>query len=414
MVTRPEKSYMGMRGNALIMAFTEPLGQGILFLTTPFWSLYALDLGASLTLIGLLSLVQGLVRISLQAPVGYLTDKVGRKRLVVLGGFIASLAPLAYYFATRWEHLLIGVTIEAFTNIALPARQAMFADAIDSEKRATAFASIHTLFSVFSTIMPIASGYLLNKVGFLPGMRTAYLIAFVVMLLTSFARAAFLVEDLDINERAPSRPSLRGTFFEMFDPLFSIKALRVILLSAFLYSMAQGIVRRYSVIYAIDVVGISMTQWGLVSGAMGALGIFTKVPTGWLIDKISRKTCILISYVTRPIFLIGFALSRSFPQLLLVKIVDNTFSFVQQPALEALVIDLTPKKKRGRTYGAMNIIPGIASTISPMIGAFIWEAIGAEWAFYTSALFAATAFVVLSTFLHLPDIQNPKARAHVD
>ena len=392
-----------MRGNALVQAFTEPIGQGILFLTTPFWSLYALDLGASLTLIGFLSLVQGLVRISLQAPVGYLTDRMGRKKLVVLGGFIASLAPLAYYFATRWEHLLIGVTIEAFTNIALPARQAMFADAIDPEKRATAFASIHTLFSVFSTIMPIAGGYLLNRVGFLPGMRIAYLIAFLVMLLTSFARAAFLVEDFDINERAPSRMNLKRTFFEMFDPLFSIKALRMILLSAFLYSMAQGIIRRYSVIYAIDVVGISMTQWGLVSGAMGALGVFTKLPTGRLIDKISRKTCILISYVTRPIFLVGFALSRSFPQLLLIKVADNTFSYVQQPALEALVIDLTPKEKRGRTYGAMNMVPGIASTISPMIGAFIWEGVGAEWAFYASALSAAMAAIVLSVFVRLPE-----------
>ena len=392
-----------MRGNALVQALTEPIGQGILFLTTPFWSLYALDLGASLTLIGFLSLIQGLVRISLQAPVGYLTDRMGRKKLVVLGGFIASLAPLAYYFATRWEHLLIGVTIEAFTNIALPARQAMFADAIDPEKRATAFASIHTLFSVFSTIMPIAGGYLLNRVGFLPGMRIAYLIAFLVMLLTSFARAAFLVEDFDINERAPSRMNLKRTFFEMFDPLFSIKALRMILLSAFLYSMAQGIIRRYSVIYAIDVVGISMTQWGLVSGAMGALGVFTKLPTGRLIDKISRKTCILISYVTRPIFLVGFALSRSFPQLLLIKVADNTFSYVQQPALEALVIDLTPKEKRGRTYGAMNMVPGIASTISPMIGAFIWEGVGAEWAFYASALSAAMAAIVLSVFVRLPE-----------
>jgi len=391
-----------MRGNALVQALTEPIGQGILFLTTPFWSLYALDLGASLTLIGFLSLIQGLVRISLQAPVGYLTDRMGRKKLVVLGGFIASLAPLAYYFATRWEHLLIGVTTEAFTNIALPARQAMFADAIDPEKRATAFASIHTLFSVFSTIMPIAGGYLLNRVGFLPGMRIAYLIAFLVMFLTSFARAAFLVEDFDINERAPSRMNLRRTFFEMFDPLFSIKALRVILLSAFLYSMAQGIVRRYSVIYAIDVVGISMTQWGLVSGAMGALGVFTKLPTGWLIDEISRKTCILISYVTRPIFLVGFALSRSYPHLLLVKIADNTFGYVQRPALEALVIDLTPKEKRGRTYGAMNMVPGIASTISPMIGAFIWEGMGAEWAFYASALSAAMAAIVLSVFVRLP------------
>lgn len=127
-----------MRGNALVMSITEPIGQGVLFLTSTFWPLYVLELEGTLYIIGLLSLVSGLIRVLVQIPVGYLTDVMGRKKFVVWGGFIASFAPFTYLLAFRWEHLIPGVLLEAFTNIVLPARQAMFADAVDSEKRASA------------------------------------------------------------------------------------------------------------------------------------------------------------------------------------------------------------------------------------------------------------------------------------
>jgi MFS family permease len=392
-----------MRGNAFVMSITEPIGQGVLFLTSPFWSLYVLDLGASMTLLGLLGLISGLIRVLLQAPVGYLTDRMGRKNLIVWGGFISSFAPFTYLFATSWEHLIPGVVLEAFTNIVLPARQAMFADSIDPDRRATAFAAIHTLFAIPRSVMPVMSGYLLEKVGFLPGMRTALLVSGIVMLLTTLGRARYLREDLIIERKSAEKFSFRSAIHDMFEPVITLKALRVAVLGAFLYSLAVGVLMRYSVVYAVDVIGLSEAQWGLVAGGMGAVGIFTRIPMGWMIDRFSRKLCIFISYATRPVFILAFALSTNFPQVLLIQMADNVFSYMQQPALEALAIDIASKRRRGRTYGALNMVPGIALTIAPMMGAVIWEVFGAAWAFYSSAFFTAAAAVILLAFLHEPE-----------
>jgi MFS family permease len=70
-----------MGRNALVLSMTESVGQGILFLMIPFWSLFVLDMGASLSVLGFLAFILGLTRIALQLPVGYLTDRIGRKRL---------------------------------------------------------------------------------------------------------------------------------------------------------------------------------------------------------------------------------------------------------------------------------------------------------------------------------------------
>ena len=395
-------SFLGMGRNALVLSMTESIGQGILFLMTPFWSLFVLDIGASISIIGLLGFILGLTRITFQLPVGFLTDRIGRKRLVVWGGLVASFAPFIYFFATRWEHLIPGVVLEAFTNMVLPARQAMFADAIEPEKRATAFAAIHTLFAAFSMTMPVIGGFLLERVGLIPGMRKIFLVSGVTMLLASLGRWLLLREDYDHQSSSDERPSLGRVVREMFEPVGKLRALQVALFGAFLYSLAVGVLTRYTVVYATGVIGLSTAQWGLVAGGIGALGIFTRLPTGWMIDRFGRKISVLLSYAIRPLFILTFTLASGFSQVLFIQMADNLFAYVQQPALEALVIDIASKERRGRAYGLLNMIPGIALTISPMLGAFLWESIGAVWPFYFSALVSVLAAVVVFVFLQEP------------
>jgi len=396
-------SFLGMGRNALVLSITESVGQGILFLMTPFWSLFVLDMGASLSILGFLAFILGFTRIALQLPVGYLTDRIGRKKLVVWGGLVASFAPFVYFSATRWEHLIPGVVLEAFMNIVLPARQAMFADAVEPERRATAFAAIHTLFAAFSMTMPVIGGFLLERVGLLSGMRAVFLVSGVTMLLASLGRWVLLREDFAYQPSPDERPSLGRVASEMFEPVRSLRALQVVLLGAFLYSLAVGVLTRYSVVYATSVIGLSMSQWGLIAGGIGAVGILTRLPTGRLIDRFGRKISVLLSYAIRPVFIAAFTLATGFSQVLLIQMADSLFAYVQQPALEALVIDIASKESRGRTYGAMNMIPGIALTVSPLLGAFLWESVGAAWPFYFSALASVLAAAIVFAFLREPE-----------
>jgi DHA1 family multidrug resistance protein-like MFS transporter len=395
----PPTIFFGMGKNAQVLSITESFGQGILFLLTPFWSLFVLDLGASISIIGFLAFVLGATKLVFQPIVGYLTDRLGRKKLVVWGGFLSSFAPFIYFFSTRWEHLIIGVFLEAFNNIVLPARQAMFADSVEPERRATAFATIHTLFAIFSAIMPIMGGFLIERVGLLPGMRVMFLVAGVIMILASFGRWIFLSENYIQQKNLSEKLDIGLIVSDILEPVRKIKALQVVLFGAFLYSLAVGILTRYSVVYATRIIGLSTVQWGFISSGIGAIGIFTRIPTGRMIDRFGRKLSILISYTIRPVFIVCFTLASQFNQVLLIQMIDNLIAYVQQPALEAMMVDISSKDKRGRVFGSFNIVPGIALTISPMIGAFLWNFAGETWPFYLSALFCLLASITVSQFL---------------
>jgi MFS family permease len=403
MVEGHSGGFLGMGRNALVLSVTESVGQGILFLVSPFWSLFVLDIGASLPALGFLGFILGLTRIVLQPPVGYLTDRIGRKRLVVWGGLVASFAPFIYFFATRWWHLVPGVVLEAFTNIVLPARQAMFADSVEPERRATAFAAIHTLFAVFSMTMPVLGGFLLERVGFLPGMRVFFLVSGLTMLLASVGRWLFLREDFVYEPGSGEERGIRRVFMDTFEPVTALKALRVVLIAAFLYSLAVGTLTQYGVVYATEVIGLSTSEWGLVVGGIGVVGILTRLPTGRMIDRFGRRISLLLSYAARPFFLVLFTLATGFRQVLLIQMVDNLFAYVQQPALEAFVIDVASKERRGRAYGVMNMVPGVALTVSPLIGALLWEGVGAAWPFYFAAMASTLAAVVVFKLLKEPE-----------
>ncbi len=402
MVEGQNEGFLGMGRNALVLSVTESVGQGVLFLVSPFWSLYVLDIGASLPALGFLGFVLGLTRIVLQPPVGYLTDRMGRKRLVVWGGLVASFAPFIYFFATKWWHLVPGVVLEAFTNIVLPARQAMFADSVEPERRATAFATIHTLFAAFSMTMPVLGGFMLERAGFLPGMRVFFLVSGTVMLLASTCRWRYLSDDFTVQHGPGEEQSLRMVLLETFEPVRTLGALQVVLLGAFLYSLAVGVITQYAVVYATGVIGLSMAEWGLISGGMGVVGILTRLPTGRMIDRFGRRISLLLSYSVRPFFILAFTAATGFRQVLLIGMFDTLFAYVQQPALEAIVVDIASEERRGRAYGAMNVVPGVALTVSPLIGAALWEGVGAAWPFYFSALASVSAAVVVHTFLREP------------
>ena len=110
-LTEKERVFLGLRGNALVLTLTQFLLTFGFFLTDPFWSLYVRELGASIPDLGLFSLLTGLFPAVFIAPVGYLGDRMSRKKLIIIGNLLSCFGPLLNAFATNWVQLLPGTLI---------------------------------------------------------------------------------------------------------------------------------------------------------------------------------------------------------------------------------------------------------------------------------------------------------------
>jgi len=140
---------------ALLYAF-RMLG---LFMVLPLLAVYAVDFpGATPTLIGLALGIYGLSQALLQIPLGWLSDRVGRKPVIVGGLLVFALGSLIAAFADSMYGIVIGRLLQGAGAIASTV-MALVADLTSTQQRTKAMAlvgvSIGLSFAVALVLGPV-------------------------------------------------------------------------------------------------------------------------------------------------------------------------------------------------------------------------------------------------------------------
>ncbi len=403
--TKP-KYILGLRGNALVAATTEFLIDCGIFLTDAFWSLYVLALSATITDLGLLSLITGLIPALFIAPAGLLGDRVSRKKVVVYGGLLSGLGPIFNAFAPHWVFLIPGTLLSSINPMIRPARQALMADDISPEERGKAFSTVFTLMMLPDTFMPPIAGFFLDQIGLVSGMRYLLFVSGILRIVVALARQKMLREH-EKHHHVPAQSgtprSIRGAFTAMAQPLTSISFLRVMLAGSVMASFSMGLMMRFQSVYAVDVLGLTNTEWGLIVAGVGVIRVATRIPLGALSDRWGRRRSILINYFLQPPTILAFAFSRDFVALfisLAARIVAFNFGGA---AWEAMIVDVTPANIRGASYGVMGTFEMGTQSSAPLLGSLLWETLSPEWVFYIAALGRIAAATTLFKYLREPE-----------
>lgn len=140
--------------NGLLNGFISPVLNGILLFK---FSAAPAEYGLVLSLSS--SLITGLV----QLPGGRLTDKFGRKPIVLFGFLGVPLVALLGFSQSLLDFSLIMGGISAVTNISYPAIQAWLMDLVPEQRRASVSGINQTLNGIGLTAGPNAGSYVWNS-----------------------------------------------------------------------------------------------------------------------------------------------------------------------------------------------------------------------------------------------------------
>lgn len=168
----------------------------------PYNSIYIVALGATGTQLGLLtSLSLALIAISSFAT-GWLSDRLNRKTMFLIGAFVGILVPITYYLA---DSLLWLIPAFVFTGIAdgiiSPPWTAMYANSIKNEHRGAVY-GIANIFILTPTLFAaLIGGLIVERYGGLTidGIKPIYFIQ-VILLIT-----AWLTVYNRLSERIPGQ-----------------------------------------------------------------------------------------------------------------------------------------------------------------------------------------------------------------
>jgi len=154
----------------------------LLGLTSQYSAIYTVGLGADSVQLGSLSSVGGAISALISAPVGWLMDRHGIKRLFLLAVVFTAGGSLLYALAPDWRFLVAAAALASVaTSLSTTGCRVICADSVHSKDRVTAQNVCSTLASIARMISPLVSAYLVTVFGGMTveGIRPLYYLQFV-------------------------------------------------------------------------------------------------------------------------------------------------------------------------------------------------------------------------------------------
>src|SRR2546422_11550122 len=146
---------------------------------------YLEALGASTPIIGLFGTAEDFFDAIYQYPGGWIADRLGRRRAILIFAAIASAGYLVYYLASSWPLVFVGLALAmAWQSMASPAIFAVIGDALPQQRRAMGFTLQSILKRVPIVVAPIIGGALIASLGILRGVHTGLVITLALATLT--------------------------------------------------------------------------------------------------------------------------------------------------------------------------------------------------------------------------------------
>ncbi len=383
-------------------------------MTNPYQQIYTAELGASTIIIGMISSVSTIVISLARIPGGYIADRYGRKKIVVLMTFAIALTFFIYAFAPSWEWIFIGAIIANASLIYQPALFALRADSVPPEKRGVSFAFMDFLANLACIPAPLIAAYLVATYELKGGMRIAYIAAALLGITAAFIRL-FLKETLSERRK-------RGKFgkdfgagedfvMEYMDTLrFIFKNMFGLTLFYLLFNFGFMGISPFLSYYAVYFLGLEKEVWGYVYFLAGIFYLLSLLPIGFFVDRIGRRI-VLVGIIVLTVFgviVYGLAPKASPVTLsfvfagLSVLMVSNASFFTSLSALEA---DLVPRERRGRTSAVLGLVASFSAATGQAFTGFAYENISPRFPF-----FVATAVLIAALGIAYFLVREPKER----
>ncbi len=363
----------------------------------PNFQYYVQALGGSGLALGIIGLASWVAMATVAFPGGYLADKYGRRWLITTMTFIMALSNLFYAFAPTWHFILLGTIVHSLCLIYQPALFAMVQDSLPPERRGMGSSIIQLIHGTFNTPGPVIAGILLIQFGLVWSMRIIYTIVTILYLIAAIWR-------LKLKETVMNKEPIRFRYFISSYPKAIKECFNVwkaVPRSVFWLFIVQttvmfgmSLTHVMNAIYARDILGIPEEQWWLTFIPLLVTMIVMSIPIGKMVDKIGRKTPLLLGIsslgVATLIFVIGNLVT-----VMISMILFATGQLLVMSSAMALSTDLVEPVNRGKVVGFRNFVAYIFNGVAMLLGSYLYVNFIPQLPFYVALGLLIPTFLII-------------------
>ena len=350
----------------------------------PFFSLYLYqERGIPMTVIGLIILLIGVVSALSQVYGGMLTDKFGRKPLLVRSMFLSCITFVILAFlinaaAPVWLLVIIFIASYVLMTLIRPTLSTVVTDLAERDKLAKAYGLLKAGINVGWALGPAIGGYFLTIVTYEWLFGLATLTALIPLLITAFLLHESLenIDEKDIIGIKNIGKVVKNSNFMMY------------IIITFLLLIGFGQMVSTLSVYSVDFAGFTTAQYGSLLTLNGIIVVLLQYPMASITSNRPKYKVLITGSLLVFAGLITFSWVGSYTLAVLAMVMLSFGEITFSPVALSVVSDIAPKRQRGLYMGTFSLSETLGHATGPIVGGvlmdvfpkdpiFIWGGLGA-------------------------------------
>ena len=357
-------------GFIFVTLLIDVIGWGIIIPVMPtlIRTMEHVDVGTASSLNGWMLFAFSMTQFLFAPLVGNLSDKYGRRPILLVSLFGFGLDYILMSWAPSIEWLFVGRVIAGITGASFTTASAYIADISNDQNRAQNFGMIGAAFGMGFIIGPIIGGLLGSF-----GSRVPFIAAACLCFLNWLYGYFILPESLDEAHRRPLD-------WKRANPLGSLIHLRkypdigyLLVAMVLVYLGAHAVQSNWS-FYTIERFGWGERMIGVSLGVVGLLvGIVQGGLTRFINPKLGNARSIYVGLILYAVGMLLFGLATA-GWMMLIFLVPYCLGGIAGPALQATITSQVDVREQGELQGALTSLMSATSVVGPpmMTNLFAW------------------------------------------
>jgi MFS family permease len=367
----------------------------------PFFALYLtqkFDIGMSV--VGILFAVFSVSGFVGSALGGALTDRMGRKGVILFSLVLSALSALGMGFApTLGIFIAVSVIVGTLSSIGGPAHEAVVADLLPEGKRAEGYGIIRVIFNLAVILAPAAAGLLIAR---------SYLLLFIVDAVISLIAAAIVLLALPETKPAAHPSAVPETMSQSFagyrrvlkdGPFVAFVLVSVMMTLVYMnMNTTLGVFLR-------DFHGIPEISYGSLISLNAAIVVLFQF---WTARRLEKYKPMLMMALGTALYAFGFAMygfTSTYAFFIVAMVIITIGEMIVSPFQQSLVASFAPEEMRGRYMAIAGLSWGISFAVGPYLAGLIMDHLNPNLLWIASGiigLLAVSGFIVLDRVHHSP------------
>ena len=365
-------AFLGLKRNLVILLiaiFAIGAGEELWMRFVP---KYLQALGATIFVIGLYDALRTLLGAFYAYPGGVIVDHWGHRRAFIIFNVISIAGYSLVLLIPNWGGVIAGMFFFlSWSCFSLPATFSLVGAALEANRHSMGVGVQSVIKRLPIMVSPVLGGMLIDYFGIIPGVRIALIISIFLSALTIFVQRQFQ-DSVDasravaVTSPMAKRWSLSRTLRQFNPPM------RRLLLSDILIRFCERIPYAWIVIFAMDYIGMSAQQVGILTTVEMLAATLCIIPASHYADRYGREPFVIVTFIMFTLFPISLLMSRSFSALVLAFTIRGLKEF-GDTSRKALIIGYSDPERRGQMIGAYYLVRDLVVSTGAILGAYLWK-----------------------------------------